>query len=105
MEVNVVDRMYFFARLYRVHEQPELGQWFMFGTIVVLCIVVYQLGFAKKLPLLKNMIVYVALFFGSTILTLLSTFLPIAEGLVGALIVLLLYRIRHRMRSETNDAT
>ncbi len=80
--------------------------WLLYITIFVLAAVVYRLGFAKKLPLLKNVIIYVLLALGCTILTFFAVFLPIAEGLVVAALVLIIYKVRlyqskgHEMKEE-----
>lgn len=92
--MNVAESLHFFARLYNVHENPELGMWLLYLTIVVLSIIVYKLGFARKLPLLKSAVVYFFMILGATLLTFLGVFLPITEGLAIAALVLTLYKIR-----------
>ncbi|BDG32979.1 putative membrane protein YlaH [Parageobacillus thermoglucosidasius] len=92
--VNVIDRLTFFASLYKVHENPERGMWLLYITVFVLSAIVYRLGFARKLPLLKNVIIYVLLALGCTILTFFAVFLPVAEGLVVAALVLIIYKLR-----------
>ncbi|MDQ0162815.1 YlaH-like family protein [Bacillus alveayuensis] len=97
--VDVQERLSFFATLYRVDEQPEAGMWYLYITILILSIIVYKLGFAKKLPILKSAIIYLFLGFGCTILTFLGIFLPVAEGLVVAALILIIYKIRlHRSK-------
>ncbi|MGE8206757.1 YlaH-like family protein [Heyndrickxia sp. NPDC080065] len=106
-EVNVQEHLSFFAGLYRVHEYPKLGMWMLYLTIVALCILVFKLGFAQKLPLLKTVIIYLFLAFGCTILTFLGIFLPITEGLVVAALILIVYKIRrHNFKKQEaqNDA-
>jgi hypothetical protein len=104
--VDVLERLTFFASLYKVDANPEKGMWLLYITIFVLAAVVYRLGFAKKLPLLKNVIIYVLLALGCTILTFFAVFLPIAEGLVVAALVLIIYKVRlyqskgHEMKEE-----
>lgn len=93
---NIQDRLSFFAALYKVDENPQAGMWYLYLTVFALCIVVYQLGFAKKLPLLKNIVIYAIMAFGCTILSFLAIFLPMAEGLIIAAIVLGIYRLRSR---------
>ncbi|WP_044893904.1 YlaH-like family protein [Bacillus alveayuensis] len=92
--MDIVERLSFFASLYQVNTHPERGMWLLYFTVLVLSIVVYQLGFAKKLPLLKNVIIYVLLALGCTILTFFAVFLPVAEGLVVAAFVLIIYKVR-----------
>lgn len=88
------DQLSFFASLFQVAENPKLGMWLLYFTILALSVLVYKLGFAKKLPPLKAGIVYLFLALGCTVLTLLGAFLPIAEGLVVAALVLILYKVR-----------
>ncbi len=92
--MDVLERMSFFARLYNVAENPEIGMWWLYGTIIVLSILVYNLGFARKLPVLQNVIIYILLILGCSILTFFAIFLPVAEGLVVAAIVLGIYKMR-----------
>lgn len=92
--MNVQERLSFFAALYRVDENSELGMWLLYGTIFVLSIIVYKLGFAKKLPVLKSAVIYLFLAIGCTVLTFLGIFLPVAEGLVVAALILIIYKVR-----------
>ncbi|KXG10408.1 YlaH-like family protein [Anoxybacillus rupiensis] len=98
--MNVMERLSFFASLYQVHDNPERGMWLLYITVFILSAIVYRLGFAKQLPLLKNVIIYVLLALGCTILTFFAVFLPIAEGLVIAAIVLIIYKIRLRQSQQ-----
>lgn len=84
----------FFKIFYQQTQNPKAANWLMFLTIFVLCILVYKLGFAKKLPLLKSAIIYMFMFIGCMLLTFLAIFLPIAEGLVVAALILGMYKIR-----------
>ncbi|RST60920.1 YlaH-like family protein [Siminovitchia terrae] len=84
----------FFKFYYQQTQSPKAASWLLFLTILVLCILVYKLGFAKKLPLLKSAIIYIFLFMGCTLLTFLGIFLPIVEGLVVAALILIIYKIR-----------
>ncbi|MDX5474950.1 MAG: YlaH-like family protein [Bacillaceae bacterium] len=92
--MDVSERLSFFAKLYRVDENPDLGMWLLFLTIFALSVLVYKLGFALKLPILKSVVIYLFLFFGTSVLTFLGAFLPVAEGLVVAAIILIVYKIR-----------
>lgn len=103
--MDVAERLSFFAALYKVSEQPKVGMWLLYLTIVALSIVVYKLGFAKKLPLGKSFIIYVFLFLGCSILTFLGIFLPVAEGLVVAALILIIYKIRlHQSKKQQTEA-
>ncbi|MBT2619046.1 MULTISPECIES: YlaH-like family protein [Bacillaceae] len=99
--MDIQERLSFFAALYRVDENPEAGMWYLYLTVFGLCILVYQLGFAKKLPLLKNVVIYVIMALGCTLLSFFAVFLPMGEALVIASLVLGIYRIRlHNSRKE-----
>jgi hypothetical protein len=98
----VEERLTFFAALYRVADHPDQGMLFLYGTIVILSIIAYKLGFSHKLPLLKSIIIYLFLFLGCTILSFLAVFLPVAEGLVVICAVLLVYRIRRYFDHHKN---
>ncbi|WP_121609394.1 YlaH-like family protein [Mesobacillus foraminis] len=104
--MDVSERLTFFAALYKVHENPDAGMWMLYLTIIMLCVVVYKLGFAKKLPLGKSILIYLFLILGCTILTFLGVFLPIAEGLVVAALILIIYKIRlHQHKKQEMDAS
>lgn len=72
----------------------------IFGAIA------YKLGFAKKLPILKSIFVYIMLALGTYILTIFSIFgLPITESLIIISIVLGIYRFRlHQERKRKQNA-
>nr|WGD76878.1 YlaH-like family protein [Bacillus subtilis] len=91
---DVSERLSFFAALYQVDRRPAAGMWSLYGTIFVLAVIVFKLGFAKRLPVLKSAVVYVFLALGRTVLTFLGVFLPVAEGLVVAALILIIYKIR-----------
>lgn len=92
--MDIAENLHFFAKIYKVSENPERGMWFLYLTVAILSAAVYKMGFARKLPLLKTAVVYVLLAAGATILTFFALFLPIAEGLAIMAVVLLLYKIR-----------
>ncbi|WP_369903497.1 YlaH-like family protein [Bacillus manliponensis] len=96
----MLNRMSFFAKLCKVDMNPDIGMWLLYGSIVVLSIIVYNLGFARKLSLLKNVIIYVLLAIGCTVLTFFAVFLPVGEGLVVAIIVLGIYKLRLRQAKQ-----
>ncbi|WP_416826984.1 YlaH-like family protein [Ectobacillus polymachus] len=101
MDMQVLDNMTLFARLYHVNDHPGVGMWLLYGTICMLCIIVYRLGFARKLNVLQNIVVYFILVLGCSILTFFAVFLPIAEGLVAAIVVLGTYKIRlHQAKKQ-----
>ncbi len=73
----------------------------LYLVVVVLTVVVYNLGFARKLPILKQVVVYIALLFGSIFTTLLALRLPVVESLLIATFVLGAYKFRmYREKKE-----
>ncbi|HWO74846.1 MAG TPA: YlaH-like family protein [Bacillus sp. (in: firmicutes)] len=102
--VDVAERLTFFAALYKVDENPKEGMWWLYLTIIILSIIVYKLGFAKKLPPLKSFIIYAFLILGCTILTFFGVFLPVAEGLIVASVILIIYKIRLKQQKKQEKA-
>lgn len=99
----VGDRLTFFGRLYNLETNPEAGMWYLFITIYILSIIVYNFGFARKVKLWQNVIIYIAMFIGCLVLTFFGAFLPVAESMIVAAIVLGLYRLRlHQERKAGN---
>jgi hypothetical protein len=71
---------------------------------VILSVIVYRLGFAKKLPLGKNIVIYFSLCIGCLMLLFFSYALPIAEGLGVAAVLLIIYKIRlHQSKKQANS--
>mgnify|MGYP005828194035 CR=1 FL=1 len=99
--MDISQRLTFFAALFKVDENPDLGMWMLYLTILLLSVIVYKLGFAKKLPLGKSILIYLFLGLGCTFLSFLGIFLPIAEGLVVAALILIIYKLR--LRSHKNQ--
>jgi hypothetical protein len=78
--------------------------WLLYLTIVALSIIVYKLGFARKLPLAKSLVIYSFLILGCTVLTFFGVFLPIAEGLLVAALILIIYKIRlHQSKKQQTE--
>ena len=62
---------------------------------LIFSIIAYKLGFARELPLLKSIIVYILLAIGVFIITIFSVFkLPMTESLIIISVVLGIYRFR-----------
>ncbi|MEO4053664.1 YlaH-like family protein [Solibacillus sp. CAU 1738] len=80
--------------LYENLPSYEMAGYATFFFVFVLSAIVYKLGFAKKLPLAKNIVIYAFLFFGCMILTFLALFLPMIEGLIVAALILITYKTR-----------
>ena len=84
----------------------ELAGYVLLGMIFLLSAIVFKLGFAKKLPLWQNVIIYVFLFLGCIMLTFFAFFLPIVEGLIVAALILIVYKSRlwREKREEKEQA-
>ncbi|MBP1913787.1 YlaH-like family protein [Lederbergia galactosidilytica] len=85
---------------YTLTDNPTVTNWLLWVTITALAILVYKLGFAKKLPLLKSLIIYLFLIVGCLFLTFLAIFLPITEGLMVAAAILIIYKVRLRKEKK-----
>ncbi|WP_280769126.1 YlaH-like family protein [Salipaludibacillus daqingensis] len=81
--------------------------WIMYIIINALSILVFNLGFARKLPILKNVVIYGVMFFGNMFITLLALTLPIIESLFIAALVLGVYKLqlrRHKQEQASEDS-
>lgn len=76
--------------------------WVFYVLNFIFGLIAYKLGFAKKLPLMKSVIVYILFAIGVFIITIFSIFkLPITESLIIISIVLAIYRFRlHNQRKK-----
>lgn len=90
-----------FAHLYGIEHHPRQAFWLLYATVVVLSAIVYQLGFAKKLPILKTAIVYALLILGCFILTIFALRFPVVECLMVIAIIFGGYKLRLR-RAKKN---
>jgi len=80
----------------------KTGTWLQFVTLIILTVIVYKLGFAKKLSILKNVVIYTCLVLGCFVLLIFSYGLPIVEGLAVAALILIIYKIRlHQEKKHT----
>lgn len=92
------------ALLVGIDENPVLGFFLLYLIVTVLSVIVFKLGFARKIPIFQTIIVYLCLIIGSVILAIFAIGLPIAEGLLISAIVLGIYRFRlHQTRKETKE--
>ncbi|SFF95023.1 YlaH-like protein [Halobacillus alkaliphilus] len=90
-----------------MNDESEVGMLFrsfllLYLTTVILAIITFKLGFARKLPLMKTVVVYAVLIIGTFLLTLiLGLNLPLPESLMVAALIMGVYRLRlHRERKE-----
>src|SRR5699024_10332596 len=75
----------------------------IYSSQSIYCALVYVLGFARKIKLWQNVVIYIVMFVGCIMLTFFGAFLPVAESLAVAAVVLGLYRFRlHQERKAGN---
>ena len=103
----VYDKMYPVARwLYEILPNYDVAGYALYLVIFLLSAVVYKLGFAKKLRVGQNIVIYIFLLIGCIMLTFLAFFLPIVEGLIIAALILILYKIRlHNEKKRSASAS
>ncbi|PKR78491.1 hypothetical protein CEY16_01670 [Halalkalibacillus sediminis] len=92
-----------FEEFFLIDIGGEAGFWGLFIAITILAIITYKLGFAKKLPLMKSLFIYVLLAVGCLVLTLFTLIarLPMIEVLFVIALILGVYRLRlHRERKN-----
>ncbi len=102
--MDVTERLTFFASLFEIDQNPEVGMRYLYVTILLLSIIVYNLGFARKITFWQNVVIYACLAFGCTILTFFAAFLPMAEGLVITALFLGIYRYRLFLHRKAEQA-
>ena len=103
---RVYDRMSGITRyIYENMPSYEVAGYVVFILVFILSAIVFKLGFARELPLLKNIIIYTFLFLGCIMLTFFAFFLPMIEGLMVAALILIVYKSRMwREKREENKA-
>jgi len=100
----VMGRMSGIARfIYEVMPSDKVAGYVLLALVFIMSALVYKLGFAKKLPLLKNIMIYTFLFIGCLVLTFLALFLPIVEGTIVAALILIIYRVRRMNEHKKED--
>ncbi|MGE7090053.1 YlaH-like family protein [Lysinibacillus sp. NPDC048646] len=92
---KVYERMAGITRfLYENLPSYDIAGYVVFLLVFVLSAIVYKLGFAKKLKLSQNIVIYAFLFVGCIMLTFFALFLPMIEGLIVAALILIVYKTR-----------
>ncbi|MBO1003556.1 YlaH-like family protein [Pseudogracilibacillus auburnensis] len=80
--------------------------WTFYVLNLIFSVIAYKLGFARQLPLLKSIIVYVLLAMGVFIITLFSIVkYPMTETLIIISIVLGIYRYRLHTERKRKSKT
>ncbi|MET1013438.1 MAG: YlaH-like family protein [Paenisporosarcina sp.] len=105
-EQFVYDSMYPIARvIYESLPSFNMAGYVLYLVIFLLSALVYKLGFAKKLKMSQNIVIYLFLLIGCLMLTFLAFFLPVVEGLIIAAMILILYKIRlHNEKKSSASA-
>lgn len=87
-------------------EHSDHIYWIFYVLNFIFGVTAYKLGFAKKLPVMKSIFVYILLAIGTYVLTIFSVLnLPMTESLIIVSIVMGLYRFRlHRERKEKQES-
>lgn len=92
---RVYNRMSGITRyIYENMPNYDAAGYVVFILVFILSAIVFKLGFARELPLLKNIIIYIFLFVGCIMLTFFAFFLPMIEGLMVAALILVVYKSR-----------
>ncbi|WP_277587278.1 YlaH-like family protein [Psychrobacillus antarcticus] len=91
--------------IYEVMPTYDIAGYVLFLLIFLLSVLVYKLGFAKKLRFRQNIVIYVFLLLGCLMLTFLAFFLPVVEGLIVAALILIIYKIRMRLEKRQSSTT
>ncbi|TRM12268.1 hypothetical protein FH966_11565 [Lentibacillus cibarius] len=78
--------------------------WTFYIINLILSAIAYKLGFARRLPILKSVLVYIMLAFGMLILNFFSLVgYPVTDSLIAICLVLGIYRYRlHLQRKSEN---
>lgn len=93
-----------FAVLYGIQgDHPQRAFLLLYATIIVLSAIVYQLGFAKKLPILKTVLVYVFLVIGCFVMTIFAERFPVVKCLIAIAIVFGGYKFRLYRSKKNGD--
>ena len=103
---DILDRMSSISRyIYEVMPTFAVAGYVLFILIFLLSVLVYKLGFAKKLRFGQNVVIYVFLLLGCLMLTFLAFFLPVVEALIVAALILIIYKIRLRLEKKQSSTT
>ncbi|MDY0406007.1 YlaH-like family protein [Virgibacillus sp. 179-BFC.A HS] len=80
--------------------------WILYILNVIFGAIAYKLGFARKLPLIKSVFVYILLAIGMFLITIFSLMrMPMTESLIIISVVLAIYRFRlHNQRKKKQQA-
>lgn len=102
-ESSLYNRLSMFGKLYGADQNPDTAMWLLFITVYVLSVLAYVLGFAKKLKLWQNIVIYIIMLLFSLPLTFFAAFYPVAECLIVIVFVMGMYR--YRLYNEKKKGT
>ena len=86
--------------IYEVMPNFDVAGYVLFFIVFLLSVIVYKLGFAKKLKFSQNAVIYTFLVLGCLMLTFLAFFLPVVEGLIVAALILIIYKTRMKLEKR-----
>lgn len=102
--------MYIYSAIYDLflNHFGDFGEnhmfWLLYISNLIFGAIAYKLGFAKKLPLMKNIVVYILLAIGMFVITIFSIMrLPMTESLIIISAVLGIYRYRLHNQRKSNQ--
>ncbi|MBO8171173.1 MAG: YlaH-like family protein [Bacillaceae bacterium] len=85
----------------------DLQEWveqYSYYIIFILTALIYKLGFARKLPFLKSLIIYIFIALGSILLKVFHALgLPMISALSVAAAMLIIYRVVRLFHREETD--
>ncbi|WP_163970786.1 YlaH-like family protein [Oceanobacillus halotolerans] len=73
---------------------------------IIFGIIAFKLGFARKLPIAKTVIVYILLAIGMYIITIFSIFkMPMTESLIIISVIMGIYRLRLHQQRKAKETS
>jgi hypothetical protein len=73
----------------------QVPNWSLYMIILILCLVIYKTAFARHLPLLKSLIVYIVLAIGCVLFWLMQILgFPMIQALLITVVLIIVTRIR-----------
>lgn len=88
----------------KIENVSKSNFWIFYVLNLIFSIIAYKLGFARELPLKKEILVYIMLALGVFILTIFTLLsLPITESLVIISLVLAIYRYRLHLTRKKKE--
>src|SRR5699024_6073078 len=92
----------------KIENVTTANYWILYFINLILSIIAYKLGFARELPLKKEIFVYIMLAIGVFILTIFNLIaFPITESVIISSVVLGIYHFRVQLtrKKEAKETT